>query len=231
MKKLILLLFLFIFLRVEAAAPLTHLFFAEVWNNHVEGYEREELSSFILGNLFPDIRYVANISREMTHFENVGPLDVKEHFSPFLKGMILHSVIDEIREKIVVDSRIYEILNEIESPHLTTLLKLVEDEILWDHFDGKRYLPFLKNIIEAEVATGIPCDTIRKWHFFLGYYLGNKPSQMLYSLALMDRPFLNVPVDVVQRWAFLVPQLAENKVFLEYVETLIASIRNSLIVI
>lgn len=225
MKKVVVFSFLYFCLKLSAAAPLTHLYAAQLWNDYVEGFNKEESCAFFLGNLFPDIRYLAEIPREMTHINGVSFRDVKEHLSPFVKGLIFHSVIDELREHVVIESEIYSILEDVESEHLTTLLKLVEDEILWDMLDGKQFLPFLKSVIEEELQTGISPDLIRKWHFFLGYYLGNRPSHTLYSLALMDRPFLNIPSEIVQRWFFLLPQLAENPLFRTHVESLLEYIQ------
>lgn len=225
MKKIIMLFLLVFSLKAVAAAPLMHLYWAQKWNENVEGFEKGEYQAFILGNLLPDIRYLVEIPREKTHFYGVSFCDVKEQYSPFMKGMIFHSVIDELREKVVMDSGIYSILEDVESDYLATLLKLVEDEILWEFYDGKKVFPFVKDVIEEELQTGIDPEMLKKWHGFLGYYLGSKPSQMLYSLALMDRPFFEIPVEKVERWVFLLPHLAENTAFRMHVENLLEKIQ------
>lgn len=68
----------------------------------------EGTEAFLVGTLFPDIRYITHFPREKTHF-NVNSLkEVGETSSPFDAGMKFHAWVDRVREEFVISSGIYK---------------------------------------------------------------------------------------------------------------------------
>lgn len=70
--KLFCFLICFLFISLEAAAPNTHVYFAQQWID-IHQMPEEDQNAFIIGTLFPDIRYLGTISRDKTHEKGVTP--------------------------------------------------------------------------------------------------------------------------------------------------------------
>ena len=66
----------------------------------------KNLAEFLIGNVFPDIRYIDKIPREQTHFANVTLKDLKNADS-FMAGVKCHSMVDELREKFLAENGLY----------------------------------------------------------------------------------------------------------------------------
>ncbi len=200
-----------------AAAPLTHLVIAEEYLAHHPEMERK---AFLVGTVFPDIRYLGNVTRSETHEFGLTLTDISECASSFRAGMKLHSFVDEIRENLVTQWKIYDILKDVEGKHHATLLKLIEDEILYDRVDVSDFLPLFYQIDENETEFGITSPQAQKWHLFVVGYLNQKPSKLLSFLAESDRPFLNVPHETVKTWSDQLPLLVNQENIQNYVRDL-----------
>lgn len=76
------------------AAPITHLVLAEkIFDEDLSLFDRKE---FLLGTLFPDIRYLKTIDHDKTHFNNLKITDLAGGNS-FLAGAKFHSIVDDAR--------------------------------------------------------------------------------------------------------------------------------------
>ena len=51
-----------------------------------------------------------HLSQEETHLKGLSPSFVAAELFPFQKGIALHCLIDEVREKIVEESGIYDLI-------------------------------------------------------------------------------------------------------------------------
>jgi hypothetical protein len=147
-KKLFLfLLLLFNLVSVDAAAPVTHVLLAEKWIEYKEHYNKKEKRAFILGTLFPDIRYLGVVTRNKTHEFELTISDLEKKQSPFIKGKRLHAWVDETREALVVKWNIYSKLKSIkDQKYKATFLKLLEDEILYTQRDWQNIRHYLLTI-------------------------------------------------------------------------------------
>lgn len=203
---------------LNAAAPLTHLVLAQEFLKQTPFLQEAEIKPFLVGNVFPDIRYLGEISREETHEKEITLDDIFNAPSPFIAGMRLHALVDVFREDMVVYWNIYDLI-EGES-HPATLLKLIEDEILYEMVETQNFIPLFDEILTDELAWKVSLLTHHKWHYFLQRYLGKKPSQILVDLAERDMPYFNIPAETIRVWSTLVPQLAENEDLRNYVKVL-----------
>jgi hypothetical protein len=118
---------------------------------------------FIIGNLFPDIRYLKVIDRESTHFTNVTLKDIQQESDSFKAGMLFHSLIDEAREAFVLSHQAYAGLPD---SHLSTVaLKICEDIQLYHKAkDWRTYIGYLHSIEPHEQKFNIPIEKLQEWH-------------------------------------------------------------------
>ncbi len=83
----------------------------------------------MIGNEFPDIRYITNISRENTHPTILRTEDVLTYASSLFEvGMNLHSWTDLVREE-AIDSAVYDAMAPYANEKAATLLKFIEKDL------------------------------------------------------------------------------------------------------
>lgn len=143
------------------AGPISHTVYAE---KALRTFLKErDGKQFIIGNLFPDIRYLKVIDRQMTHFTHVSLSDIHQEPDCFKAGMLFHSMIDETREAFVLRYRAYAGLPD---SHLSTIaLKICEDIQLYPKIkDWKIYTAYLSTIASQEKKFKIPLGKLRQWH-------------------------------------------------------------------
>lgn len=205
---------------MHAASPVTHVVIADNWMETVRPFHGKHRDAFISGNLFPDIRYLGEVSRDSTHEADVTLEDVLQSPSPFLAGTRLHSWLDETREALVVKWGIYSHVEKYAEGHMTTLLKMVEDEILFHRLSPPRMMWNILHISEEERETGISKSSLAKWHWFLSMYFSCRPSTQMKILANRNTAYLNIPAATVKKWSKVIPYLAQKQELLDYVEAL-----------
>jgi hypothetical protein len=210
-----------------AAAPVTHAVLGLKWIDLHEQYTDEEKRGFILGTLFPDIRYLGVTSRAETHEKGVTLDTLLAKQSPFSKGKRLHAFVDIEREKLIAKWNIYDKLKDFpEKKYKTTFLKLLEDEILYPRRDWSDIKQYLAIIHPEERILNITDESIEKWHANQLMAFSAKPSDNLRMLAKMHKHFAGVPSEILLQWADLLPKYAENKEMIEYVDKLINEFDN-----
>ncbi|NGX42372.1 MAG: hypothetical protein K940chlam7_00652 [Chlamydiae bacterium] len=207
---------------LEAAAPGSHLFFAEWWIDANGIFDQNCRDEFIIGNLFPDIRYLGTVKRRMTHVKGVNKDDIKNADSYFRAGILLHSFVDEEREKFVKKYKIFKKLDFIPKKGRVFFLKLLEDEILWENINLPQAQSALESIYPEEADTGVDLETINEWHSLMIDYFKQKPSVLLKNLKEKDLGFLHADKETVAKWSEILPILAKDPDFIQYMEKLIA---------
>ena len=214
-------LFFCLTLSLNAAAPATHVYFAQVWLDcfHVEDLSSQQV--FIAGTLFPDIRYLGTISRNATHERDVTPEKIRATHCLFGAGMRLHSLVDEVREKYVKQSSVLEHLQSIPKNVRVSFLKLLEDEILWDYVHCQQVVELLHIDYPQEIKAGVDRQVAQKWHKKLINYFGQRPSEFLKHLAAEGKGFLNANHATVVEWSKLLPQYAANPRYIKYTHEMV----------
>lgn len=228
-KKSIFVLFFIFSFPLYSATPLTHLIIAEKWYEHLKFSKGEDKTKFYIGTLHPDIRYLAKIPREKTHMADPSVQDVLSNSSPFQAGAILHCLVDKLREEIVVSSGLYAVIEPFANGQSATLLKLIEDQILFERQGALRFLPHFGEICVEQCREGVSETTLFKWHSFLISYLSIGPAEALKTLSYIQWRFLNLSKETIHKWAEIVPELALDTRFQEHVDLLIESLTNKLL--
>jgi hypothetical protein len=219
MKNILLFLAFFLSGIIQAAAPATHVVFADMWLNEHRVTDSEERAEFIIGTLFPDIRYLGTIKRDETHEKNVTVEKILQSETPFLAGMRLHVFVDEKREKFLDKYGAISQLKEIDKEHRVLFLKMVEDEILWDNCEWNQIIEMLQTIYPQQLLW-VDQDTAEKWHQEMIFYFRQRPSVLLQQLAENNQGFLKVKPKTIQKWAEIFPVYVNDPYFIEYTENL-----------
>lgn len=167
------------------AAPIAHIFCALSLLSD-GAIEVENKSDFIIGTSFPDIRYLGVIRRGQTHVENVTWNQVKNASTSFEKGRLLHSLLDEVREKFIVKHNLYEFVPD--SQFRTQVLKFYEDMLLYETIKNwSEIADSFDPILPEECAYDIKESDVKAWHDLLKQYISHKPDPYQIFLFLQRR--------------------------------------------
>ncbi len=155
------------------AAPITHIVFTEkVFDKLFKDKTRKD---FFVGTLFPDIRYLNVISRDKTHYDNLSIAKLINDES-FAAGVKFHSIVDQAREKFVVENNTYLLCPK--SKYITQSLKILEDEIFYNYVeDWEVIINYLNKILPIEKDSGIAKKYLEKWHLLLQQYFHHEPDR------------------------------------------------------
>ncbi|HAU07753.1 MAG: hypothetical protein UW46_C0004G0045 [Candidatus Yanofskybacteria bacterium GW2011_GWF1_44_227] len=154
------------------AAPITHIVLAnKVFSKEFPLFSREK---FFVGTSFPDIRYLGVIERSKTHFTSPLLADIKKE-NDAQAGMMFHSFVDGVREKVLKEAGIYKMIPKNGISIQT--LKLLEDEVLYNKIeDWKVIASYFDSILAEELAYPIGEDSIKRWHNALQHYFVEGPN-------------------------------------------------------
>lgn len=210
-----------LFTCLEAAFPVTHAYFAKQYFKHFPGYSPEEEKLFMVGTLFPDIRYLGEAARNETHFETMTLREIVEEPSPFLAGLKFHSYVDLVRENLVVETGMYSRFTLPTKGHEYSFLKLVEDEILYTQADWGDMISLFWPVYPEELMWGMQESTVAKWHWILRVFFVNDPHVTIQILSLFGKGMMGMSSEEIREWNILLPTLAQEDTMQTWVETLV----------
>ncbi len=131
--------------------------------------------AFLLGTVFPDIRYLNVIERENTHYKNLSLSDVLTEKNSFIAGMKYHSLVDDVREKYMVDNDVYTLIPS--SRYITQALKTYEDELLYSKVSGwDSIVAYLNTVAPEELQLVEQIEKLRVWHSLMQEYFKESPT-------------------------------------------------------
>jgi len=153
------------------AAPITHIALTEkIFDKFFKDKIRKD---FFIGTSFPDIRYLKVVDRDKTHYDGLSIADLGNDES-FSAGVKFHSILDHTREKFIVENDTYSLCPE--SKYITQSLKILEDEIFYQHVkDWTVYTEYLNEILQVEIDYGVAEKDLKKWHSLLQQYFQQQP--------------------------------------------------------
>lgn len=198
------------------AGEIGHVIYAARILTHLQDKVKDP--SYWAGTLFPDIRHLGVVSRRRTHISDV-TLSSLIGQNDFHTGMRVHAWIDSTREKFLSDQNVKE--NLPWHPFVPHALKLVEDEMLYEHFDDWNLVHrTLNNVYEDELHYVHDRERITTWHSILQHYFTSPPSdetrkQLSIDIGLSDSSAneVNNVVHVLQedkRTATLIQNFLKN---------------------
>lgn len=205
-----------------AAGPMMHVVLGEAWMaQHAPEYDEEQKKLFLLGTLFPDVRYLGTIERKKTHYRHVTLAQIQNEPSPFFRGVLLHSFVDEFREKWIKTNQTTDKIKELQGKRRTTFLKLVEDQILYPSQSWMTIRRFLLTIPEEEKKYGLDDKTLTEWHTLLAIYFTASPEVILIKFGLLEKDIMNIKAVEIKTWSQLLPAYVADRDIQVYVKNLI----------
>lgn len=200
-----------------SAAPGTHVFFAKLWldkGNYSKSYEKD----FIIGTLFPDIRYLKVISREKTHPKNLTLKDIASANNAVAAGSLFHAWLDDHREEFVINYGIYNKISEHPKKYKSRLLKIIEDELYWEHLDIEQTRKALSSkITKYEKSQGISNKHLRQWRDVLVFYFKTKPSVTFINPEKVNKKLLtNFPNKEIWDLSAILKNASKDLEFIDY---------------
>jgi len=168
------------------ASQITHVVYGKKIYERLSGFSWPD---FLIGTLFPDIRYVAKVDRDKLHQFNTSEGLIPRDNS-FEAGKYVHWLIDEKREKFIVEKGTYDLLPK--ENYMNASLKLVEDELVYDRIgDWAEIVRILNNYPEEELSNGIDKETIELWHRLLKKYFLKEPGLSTWRDMILGMGFDN----------------------------------------
>ncbi len=219
-------LFLIFFQIGMAAGPMTHLLLGEKYC-FLSGDSEEKTGEFLVGTLFPDIRYIAHFPRARTHPVVTDLREVVQSSSNFHAGIKFHAWIDIIREEFIEESGIYQAVMPYAKGHEATLLKFIEEEILADFYDGQKWSYLFDRIGENEKIFATD-DQIGRWHFIIQYSMSYRLSWLIWGVSYFKSQAFGISDETLYEWSYLLPSLAQDSLFQSHVKALLAYIQEKM---
>lgn len=131
-------------------------------------------TEFLMGTLFPDIRYPAKIDRDITHVFGTSEEAIPKEDS-FNAGLYVHCFVDEKRESFVRSKDIYNLFPQ---KLYAASYKLVEDLVVYNKIDNwKEITSQLTTYHPTTREYGIDEKTIWDWYNLLKRYFSKKPDE------------------------------------------------------
>jgi hypothetical protein len=148
---------------------ITHLAFAERYLRQNPGPDFKE---FVLGSVFPDIRYIAKTERDLTH-KKFRPDFKISGLDDFKSGWKLHIYLDDKWNEIVKSSAFYG-QHKHDRRIAAVAAKVIEDWLDYKKISQKgNFLKALRNPGIVKVS-GVPQDTIKFHYSIIQEYLETK---------------------------------------------------------
>lgn len=178
------------------AAIITHLVLAHKLKGLLKVSNERE---YYLGTAFPDIRYLAGLSRDSTHQNRLTWSEVLAKDS-FQTGYNLHSWVDRAHFIFMSESKISEAMSSTQN----AALKFSEDTLLYEKISApewKKIAEYFDIITDAELAFGASKDMVLKWHRLVQQALINGPTAEVLKASLLSLD-LTKQIDNFQKTVF-----------------------------
>lgn len=184
------------------AAPVTHILFALLASPLLPpSFDRGE---FIVGTSFPDIRYLAGLSREETHYEPISWQSVLNSPTAFQSGMTFHNLLDILRIQHVEIPFYQDRPEKFHKKHVN-ILKLAEDILMYHMLPNTEWKEIIKSFDtqHSEAIKRARCpQKIEQWHTALSKYFAQAPCLESYRQFFADTGgglFLSDPTEEQER--------------------------------
>lgn len=214
-----------------SAGPVMHILTAELFFLHCRPhYTQAQRDAFIRGTLFPDIRYVAGLSRGSTHKKKVTLVEVCAQTDPFTAGKLFHSYIDQLRENCAWREKMYQYVS-YEKPLNKHLLKVIEDELVYKKIAKDSAISALQTFEWSDLQDGVRFYHTLIYQSNLTDYLRQSPLSLFKSRTRTKRGYLSMSLERTAEWAELLEKYAQDDRVRAYVDTFIKELDTQLILV
>lgn len=186
-------------------SEITHIVLAEKLADKL--FDKFDRATFIIGTIFPDIRYLEVIDRTKTHFRDQKLSDVLESSNSFTAGIKYHNLVDRVVDAVMNEQNIYKLLPS--SEFITQALKIYQDELLYPQIsDWKEVVSYLDSVLAEEINFGVQPDQISRWHSLLQNYFSNPPTTISQKVFVLGIGFSKEAADEMTD---LIEQMRKNR--------------------
>lgn len=127
-------------------------------------------SDFLIATVFPDIRYLGVIPRDLTHLKEVSLNDFVNEKDLFKAGIKYHSLVDLFSEQYREKSGVYDLIPN--NTNSVRALKIFEDEVLYSKIeDWKSLAEKMVSMVDGEREYGIDENKIIEWNKIISDYI------------------------------------------------------------
>lgn len=216
--KYFLICLIYYFTPLSSAGPILHLWVTERFCEIYGINDHDVLQGIIIGSEYPDIHYITKFPRNLTHSTVVDIQEVIQSVTPFELGMKLHSWLDLTRENFI-DQSIYAAIALYDDCHSATLLKFIEEEILADFYDGRKWSFFFDTVLSEELIITNK-EAVLKWHDMIQWTMSFRPNWLLWAQSYRG-PAFGLSTDTLYNWSYLLPELKQKPIFQNYLNALL----------
>lgn len=157
------------------AAQASHVVYADKALKTILKGRRVNEKEYFLGTLFPDIRYLVKIDRNLTHFNTITANDLSKARNDFELGMLVHSLVDVERDLLINNSGIYKKLPP--QIGIYTFVKLIEEKYAYPVYrEWGNITNYLNDILFYEVNF-VDKALVCQWHLILQKYFNKPPTK------------------------------------------------------
>jgi hypothetical protein len=155
------------------AAQITHIALTDkVFDRYFSHFDKRD---FYIGTVFPDIRHLVGLHRDITHVYELDLSEVIAEPSSFEAGRKFHCLVDVVRDDFLHTAGLVEMLPEVRDR--SSLPKFIEDELFYGNVSTwSEVVSFFRVVLGEEVAYGISESGVEKWHKSLQAYFQVAPS-------------------------------------------------------
>lgn len=155
-------------------APATHIILAKIVKDKY--FPKIDEKEFFIGTSFADIRYIANIDRNLTHFSDINNHTDITETDAFTIGLKIHSFIDKKWVKYMKENKLYDQLPE--GYLISQIIKVFQDKLLYQEIlDWQQYLEYFNELISEEKSFNIPDELLSEWHRIIKFCISQKPTE------------------------------------------------------
>lgn len=187
---------------------ITHLAFAEKYSgqNPIGNF-----SQFVSGSIFPDVRYCANVARELTHKKFTPDLDFSG-LNSFEAGWKSHIYLDECWNELMKNSVFYGSYKD-EPFVASAAVKVLEDGLVYRRLEKpEKYKEIFRNLQLGNIL-GIPADKIQL------YYSAGADYLTAGDFRVFARHFLDE--ELITKITEKVEEMKLNKVLVNFLSTVL----------
>ena len=216
---------------LSAAGQITHLYFAEQYLKH---HPEWDVSQFIRGTLFPDIRHLAKLARNDTH--QPGDFNtIAKAPSAFEAGVRFHWYVDtcsfpyycrdEHTEELLQSNELKALRAQFSNALWPLILKFAHNEVLLNLADTSSALTCLDGIPQTERELSIQPEALQAWHDFLRLELTISPGQNLHQLLIPPGYNLGLSDDAISKIQETIATLSRHSDFIAHIKKINDCIR------
>ena len=210
MKAFFLSLFAFAITTLNAL-PISSAYFAKKWleHHHSTFSTQAEKDEFIIGAIFPDIRYM-----------NVHvPYDLKEITSrngifsantPFEAGVRFHHYLSVHRLEFLNEIEIEQSLTEVPDEGKELFLHIMEEQFFQGFLSYTSLWRILSEVPRNALLFGLPKYTLKTWQQLIAQYFSMSPQSILSRLKEYNLGAFKISKETVAIWAIVLKELMEK---------------------